>query len=488
MAEGGSVIVTLDLSADPERRVAIPLTSTEQDGATGADYSGVPASLTFISGEESRTFTLRATQDSVDDDGESVRLGFGTLPTGVSAGTPRTSTVRITDDDDPEVTVSFGAATYDVAEGGSVTVEVRLSAVPERGVVIPITRCDRGVATDGDYSGVPDSVTFDAGDTEETITFSATQDSIDDDGESVRLGFGTLPTGVSAGSRTTSTVRIADDDDPAVTVSFSAAAYTAAEGGSVIVTVELSAAPERSVTITVTRSNQDGASNGDYSGVPASVTFDAGDTEETITFSATQDSIDDDGESVRLGFGTLPTGVSAGSQTTSTVRITDDDDPAVAVSFRHAGYSVAEGGSVIVTLELSADPERRVAIPLTSTNQDGATSADYSGVPASLTFISGEESRTFTLRATQDSVDDDGERCAAGVRDAAHGGERGQPDHQHGADHGRRRPGGDGELQRGGVYRGRGWQRDRDGRAECGPGAQRHDSGNEEQRGNHHGR
>ena len=99
-------------------------------------------------------------------------------------------------------------------------------------------------------------------------------------------------------------MRITDDDDPAVTVSFGAASYTAAEGGSVTVTVTLSEAPERSVTIPLTRSNQDGATDGDYSGVPANVTFGATETSKTFTFSATQDSVDDDDESVtsRLGF------------------------------------------------------------------------------------------------------------------------------------------------------------------------------------------
>ena len=38
----------------------------------------------------------------------------------------------------------------------------------------------------------------------------------------------------------------------------------------------------------------------DYS-IPANVTFDSGDTSATFTFSATQDTVDDDGESVLTG-------------------------------------------------------------------------------------------------------------------------------------------------------------------------------------------
>ena len=414
-AEGGSVSVEVTLSADPEREVIIPLTRSNQDGASNGDYSGVPANVTFGATETSKTFTFSATQDSVDDDDESVLLGFGAmLPTLVTAVSPTSSTVRIRDDDDPTVTVSFGAAAYTVAEGGSVIVTVELSAAPERSVTIPITRSNQDGASNGDYSGVPANVTFGATETSKTFTFSATDDSVDDDDESVGLGFGALPARVSPGSQASSTVRITDDDVPVVTVSFSQAAYTAAEGGGVIVTVTLSAAPERSVTIPITRSNQDGASNGDYSGVPANVTFGATETSKTFTFSAEDDSVDDDDESVLLRFGTLPTGVSTGTPSTATVRITDDDHPSVTVSFGQGAYSVAEGDDVTVTVELSADPERSVTIPLTATNQSGATSADYSGVPADVTFTSGEESRTFTFSAAQDVVDDDGERVLLG--------------------------------------------------------------------------
>ena len=158
-----------------------------------------------------------------------------------------------------------------------------------------------------------------------------------------------------------------------LTVSFGAATYTAAEGGNVDVEVTLSADPEGEVIIPITRSNQGGATDGDYSGVPANVTFGVTETSKTFTFSATDDSVDDDDESVLLGFGALPTGVSALGWRTTMVRITDDDDPAVTVSFGQTTYTAAEGSSVTVTVELSADPEREVIIPLTATGQDGAT-------------------------------------------------------------------------------------------------------------------
>ena len=91
---------------------------------------------------------------------------------------------------------------------------------------------------------------------------------------------------------------------------------------------------------------------------------------------------------------------------------------AVTVEFEESAYTVAESddaetmdvteNEVVVTVTLSADPLREVIIPITKTNEGGATNSDYSGVPASVTFDSGETEKMFTFTATSDTADDDG--------------------------------------------------------------------------------
>ena len=136
---------------------------------------------------------------------------------------PDDVTLTITEDDDKPVTASFEQDSYTVSEGSGVTVKVTLSAAPEREVVIPLDNTELGGATPSDYS-VPASVSFQSGDTGKSITFTATDDNLDDDGESVELTFGTLPSGVSGGATTTTTVTITDDDMEAgkVTLTLSA--------------------------------------------------------------------------------------------------------------------------------------------------------------------------------------------------------------------------------------------------------------------------
>ena len=95
-------------------------------------------------------------------------------------------------------TVSFGADTYGVSEGSFTTITVVMSHAPGSDATIPIMATNQGDTSNSDYLLSATSVIFGPTDTSKTFTFTATQDSVDDDEESVDLGFGTLPGGVSA--------------------------------------------------------------------------------------------------------------------------------------------------------------------------------------------------------------------------------------------------------------------------------------------------
>ena len=134
----------------------------------------------------------------------------GTITHAVSGGdygSVSVGSVSVTVDDD-EVSVSFERAAYSVAEGGdAVTVTVRLSAPAKQRFTIDLVKTEDG-ATEDDYSGLHDSLTFAPGDAEQSFSFSALEDTEADDGESVLLKFDTLPAGVIAGELAQATLTI----------------------------------------------------------------------------------------------------------------------------------------------------------------------------------------------------------------------------------------------------------------------------------------
>ena len=487
VAEGEMVAVTVSLDMDPQRQVLIPLTKTEQSGIAGSDYGGAPSSVTFVSGETSKTFTFSATDDTADDEGESVGIGFGTLPAGVSAGSVTITTFTITDEDDPEVTVSFSAAMFGVSEGATVTVTVTLDKDPERQEVVPSTATRQNGATAADYSGIPANVTFESGETSKNFTFTATEGAgfiislaITDNDEtqlvvsptslsvqegetgSYTLKLATRPTGAvtvevtghdetdlilgtttfmfdrdtwdtlqtvtfTAGADddavndtvnlahtvsgadyaglVTDDVTVTVEDTDTVGVIVSDTTLEVIEGEEVEYKVKLASEPTSEVTVDVTVQVESKVSLRKRS---LSFTKESWNVEQLVPVQARNDEdSSNDEESIRHRVrGGECQGIPADSVL---VTITDDDIP-VAVSFNSATYTVAEGGSVTVTVDLDVDPERTVTIPLTATNEDGASNGDYSGVPNLVTFDSGEQSKTITFSATDDSEDDDGEQ------------------------------------------------------------------------------
>ena len=253
------------------------------------------------------------------------------------------------------VTATFTQASYTVDEGMTVDVTVRLNKDPERKLTIPLTATGSSGATTDDYS-FPSGVTFTSGETEKMVTFTATDDM--------------------------------EDDDPEVTVNFAKASYVVAEGGMVTVTVQLDDDPERTLTIPLTATGQSGATSTDYVD-PTMVTFAPGETEQTFDFRTEDDDVDDEGESVLLGFENLPDRVIAGMSAQTTVNIADDDGPGVTVC--RLTLNVVQGSSATYTVVLATQPTTPVTVTPASDN------ADVTFEPATITFQTNEWNTRMTV-------------------------------------------------------------------------------------------
>ena len=97
----------------------------------------------------------------------------------------------------------------------------------------------------------------------------------------------------------------------------------------------------------------------------------------------------------------------------------------IIVAFEQASYAAEERddpgttavkeNEVAVKLTLDADPVQSVVIPLIITNEGGASTGGYSGVPSSVIFNGGETERGFTFTAAHDTYEDSGESVSATI-------------------------------------------------------------------------
>ena len=367
----------------------------------------MPESVTFQAGETERSFTFAAVDDEIDDDSESVELTFGTLPERVTASsTSATTTVSITDDDMAGVTIAPTSLT--VTEGSTSTYSVVLDSDPTANVTIEISGHP---GTDLTLSTTTLMFTSDTWSRSQAITVTAAED-LDAVAEpAVILAHAVTGTGeyqdVTADSVT---VTIVENDVSTLSVG----PASAGEGdGHVEFEVTISAASDATTTVDFATSDGTATAGQDYTAASSTLSFPANSTSSlTISVAVIDDMVyEDEEETFTLTLSNASGSELAGGETTLSVTgtITDDDDPQVSVSFATSTHSVSEGGSLEVKVTLSLDPEREVVIPLILTDRGGAGSADYSGVPTSVTFQSTETEKSFAFTAVDDEIDDDGE-------------------------------------------------------------------------------
>ena len=96
--EGSSVTVGVHLSAAPVRDIRIPITVSRHGGASSIDYS-TPSSIRFTGMQTFQSFTVSASGDIYNDDGESITLNFGRLPRGILQEAPSSTTIILLDTD-----------------------------------------------------------------------------------------------------------------------------------------------------------------------------------------------------------------------------------------------------------------------------------------------------------------------------------------------------------------------------------------------------
>ena len=405
--EGATDTYTVVLDTEPTANVTVAIAGHADTDLTlsGATLTDDTLTFTAENWDTAQTVTVTAAEDDDAVNEEEVTLAHTVTGTGEYAGiTAGSVTVTIVEKDTSVLAVSDAEAAED---GGNVVFTVSISAASGEEVTVGYATSD-GTATAGqDYTETSGTLTFPANSVaSQTISVPVTDDAVDEEEETFTLTLSNVQVASLSGDGETLTVTITDDDDPAVTASFGQASYSVAEGSTVEVTVTLSADPEREVTVLLTHDPQGDTGSGDYSGVPGSLVFQIGDTEKSFTFSATDDDIDDDGESVTLGFGTMPDDVTAG--TTATVTITDDDTAGVMVS--ETALSIDEGGSGSYTVVLDSEPTADVTVAIAG---HAGTDISLSGdtlTNNALTFTSDnwDTAQTVTVTATQDddAVDD----------------------------------------------------------------------------------
>ena len=395
---------------------------TARQGPAGAteneDYAGTSGTVTFTSGQTTKTVTVQVTNDDVSEDTEF--FGFKiSAPQGADLRGHRSEDVAdvgLVDDDPRGVTIdptSIGLhepASEETAVAGSYT--VNLNSKPTDTVTVTIGGGDPAVSLSGDTL-TNNQLTFTTTNwnTAQTITVTPVKDD-NAVGETITLThtlFGSDYAGIAADSVT---VNLTDSDTRNVVLSKQSLTVTEGDATGVRYTVKLATQPTGEVTVTVS-----GHAGTDLTLDKTTLTFtvDNWATAQTVTVEAGQDA---DGANDTA---TLTHTASGGdyASITADLAVTVTDDDAAAIVLSKTGLSVTEGDAAgtSYTLRLATEPTGEVTVTVS-----GHAGTDLTLDKTTLTFTV-DNWATAQMVTVEAGHDDDGAADTATLTHTASGGD-----------------------------------------------------------------
>ena len=403
ITEGGNAVFTVTANPAPAANLTVRLTIAD-DASSDFLASGDEGSKSVViqAGQATATHTAATQQDTNDEPNGSVSATI-VNGNGYTIGSPSSGTVSVADDDPtpaatPAITISGGAA---ITEGGTATFTLTATPAPTGTISVNVNVADSGDFANSGQTGSRQVSITSAG--TNTLNVTTDNDSSDEaDGTiSATIAVGS---GYSIGSPSSDTVSVADDDPtPPVTVSFAKANYSVNEGQAASFSLTLSAPRATATAVRVGSTDLTATGSGiDYNFATSTITIPAGATSANGTVQTVQDTTDELDETFRLDLdgGSLPAGVTAGSQTTAWFTILDDDVPQVSIS--RAAAAVVEGQAAQFTLTANPAPYRNLTVNVNIAqvgNFGVTTGARAVTIPTSGSY-------TLTVATTGDSLDE----------------------------------------------------------------------------------
>ena len=383
---------------------------TSRQGPAGAtedeDYAGASGTVTFTSGQTTKTVAVQVTDDDVSEETEF--FGFKiSRPQGADLRGQRSEVVvdvGLLDDDARSATIDPTSIGLDEPASGETAVvgsyTVNLKSRPTDTVTVTIGGGDPAVSLSGDTLTNNRLIfTTTNWNTAQTITVTPVKDD-NAVGETVTLTH-TLSGGDYAGIAADSvTINLTDSDTRNVVLSRPSLTVTEGDAAGTTYTVALATQPSGSVSVSIT-----GHSGTDLSLDETTLTFttETWNTAQTVTVTAAED---DDGTTDAVA--TLTHTASGGdyANVTRDLPVTVTENDTVGVTIEPTALSVVAGRSNEYTVKLATEPTGEVTVTISG---HASTDVSLSGPTldnTTLTFTVGNWSmaQTVTVSAAENTA------------------------------------------------------------------------------------
>jgi hypothetical protein len=409
---GTTATFTVTRTGATERTTTVDYTTQNDTAVAPSDYASKSGTLTFAPGDPTETISVDVVGDTTDEPNETFNVN---LSNAIDATVSDAQGVGTITDDDPSPSFAINDVTVTEGNSGttpstSATFTVTKTGATSQTTTVDFTTADDTATAPGDYTLQTNTLTFASGDTTKTITVAVNGDTIGEPNETLFVDLSNAS--INASTSDSHGIGTITDDERRVTIGDA----SAVEGSSVVFPVALSSPPGLSQSVTVNFDTEPVAGTAtqgtDYPHASGSVTFGPGEISRNVSVptAAFQDSVDEPEETfgVTLTKPTLcctPDYVIGDSTGTGTIN-DDDESPSLTID----DVTVTEGDtgttSRTFTVTKTGATVQTTTVDFATADDTATAPEDYTATSGTLTFAAGDTTKTISVDAVGDALDE----------------------------------------------------------------------------------
>ena len=391
VTEGVDAVFEVTLSGQIASEVTVRYATEDITARAGSDYSEASGTLTFTPGMTELSIAVAITDDGFDEEDETFRM---VLSNPVAAGLEQAvGTATIIDDDEAATLVVSGASVFE--HQGEAVVSVRLTSASEAEVRVHVATQDGTAAAGADYAATDMELIFGPGDTEESVRIAILEDDLIEEDETFQVQLSGAQNTEIATDAASVTIRDNDKHSDLLIED----AVVPENAGTATIRVRLD--PARSTRVSVDWATADGTAiaSTDYGAGRGVVIFAPGQTEQTITVTVLNDTVDEESETFAVRLSNA-SGDARVARSTATVTILDDEGEASLTATDAA--TEEDANAAIVRVALSRVSNEAVTVRYATSDGTATAGEDYVADMGTLTIPAGASEERIEIRILND--------------------------------------------------------------------------------------
>jgi PKD repeat protein/disulfide oxidoreductase YuzD len=303
----------------------------------------------------------------------------------------------------PTLAISDQTLTEGDSGTTTLTFTVSLSAASSQPVTVNYATANGTAIAGSDYTATSGTLTFAAGQTTQTLSVQVIGDKVYEPTETFFINLSSATNATIADAQAVATILDNDPMPPALTIND----QTITEGDcgtkTLTFTVSLSRTSTSSVTVQYSTANGTATAGSDYTATSGTLTFNPGQTTQTIAVQVIGDKVYEGTETFFINLTSPTNALISDAQGVATIL---ENDPAPTLTINDQTITEGDSGTKLITftVTLSGSSTLPVSVDYATANGTAIAGSDYTATSGTLTFAAGQTTQTITVQVIGDKV------------------------------------------------------------------------------------